>query len=431
MRPRLPPGVSGLLLMSYEFLVGLRYTRSRRRAQGRNRFISFISLVSMLGIALGVAALIVVLSVMNGFQTELRTRILGVASHVQISGFDGELGNWQRVADDAAKHPQVRAAAPFVQAQGMLSFDQTVRGTLIRGVLPDAEDKVADFAKHMRFGRFEDLQPGAFGIVLGADLARALRVGPGEKVTLIAPQGLVTPAAILPRLKQFTVVGIFEVGMFEYDSSLALVHLQDAQTLYRMEDRVSGVRLKIDDLFAAPRVARELMQYVDADTLISDWTKSHANFFRAVQIEKNVMFIILLLIVAVAAFNIVSTLVMAVQDKQADIAILRTLGASPGSIMAIFVIQGALIGLIGLAIGVLGGVALAMNIDVVVPAIERAFGIQFLAKDVYYISDLPSELQWADVITISSVSFILTLVATLYPSWRASRLNPAEALRYE
>ena len=431
MRPRPAPGVSGLLLMSYEFLVGLRYTRSRRRAQGRNRFISFISLVSMLGIALGVAALIVVLSVMNGFQTELRTRILGVASHVQISGFDGELGNWQRVADDAAKHPQVRAAAPFVQAQGMLSFDQTVRGTLIRGVLPDAEDKVADFARHMRFGRFEDLQPGAFGIVLGADLARALRVGPGEKVTLIAPQGLVTPAAILPRLKQFTVVGIFEVGMFEYDSSLALVHLQDAQTLYRMEDRVSGVRLKIDDLFAAPRVARELMQYVDADTLISDWTKSHANFFRAVQIEKNVMFIILLLIVAVAAFNIVSTLVMAVQDKQADIAILRTLGASPGSIMAIFVIQGALIGLIGLAIGVLGGVTLALNIDVVVPAIERAFGVQFLAKDVYYISDLPSELQWADVITISSVSFILTLVATLYPSWRASRLNPAEALRYE
>jgi len=417
--------------MSYEFLVGLRYTRSRRRAQGRNRFISFISLVSMLGIALGVAALIVVLSVMNGFQTELRTRILGVASHVQISGFDGELGNWQRVADDAARHPQVRAAAPFVQAQGMLSFDQTVRGTLIRGVLPDAEDKVADFAKHMRFGRFEDLRPGSFGIVLGADLARALRVGLREKVTLIAPQGLVTPAAILPRLKQFTVVGIFEVGMFEYDSSLALVHLQDAQALYRMESRVSGVRLKIDDLFAAPRVARELMQYVDADTLISDWTKSHANFFRAVQIEKNVMFIILLLIVAVAAFNIVSTLVMAVQDKQADIAILRTLGASPGSIMTIFVIQGALIGLIGLAIGVLGGVTLALNIDMVVPAIERALGIQFLAKDVYYISDLPSELQWADVITISSVSFVLTLVATLYPSWRASRLNPAEALRYE
>ena len=417
--------------MSYEFLVGLRYTRSKRRAQGRNRFISFISLVSMLGIALGVAALIVVLSVMNGFQRELRTRILGVASHVQVSGFDGELANWQRVADDAAKHPRVRSAAPFVQAQGMLSFDQTVRGTLIRGVLPDAEDKVADFAQHMRAGRLDDLRPGEFGIVLGADLARAMRVSMNDKVTLIAPQGLVTPAAILPRLKQFRVVGIFEVGMYEYDSSLALVHLQDAQTLYRMEDRVSGVRLKLDDLFEAPRVARELIKYLDADTLVSDWTRSHANFFRAVQIEKNVMFIILLLIVAVAAFNIVSTLVMAVQDKQADIAILRTLGASPGSIMGIFVIQGALIGFIGLGLGVLGGVTLALNIDVVVPAIERAFGIQFLAKDVYYISDLPSELLWSDVFAITGVSFVLTLVATLYPSWRASRLNPAEALRYE
>ena len=423
--------VSDFVLMSYEFLVGLRYTRSKRQAQGRNRFISFISLVSMLGIALGVAALIVVLSVMNGFQKELRTRILGVASHVQVSGFDGELSNWQRVADDAAKHPQVRFAAPFVQAQGMLSFDQTVRGTLIRGIVPDAEDKVADFAQHMRFGRLSDLRAGEFGIVLGADLARALRVSMNDKVTLIAPQGLVTPAAILPRLKQFRVVGIFEVGMYEYDSSLALVHLNDAQTLYRMEDRVSGVRLKLDDLFEAPRVARELTAFVDADTVVSDWTRSHANFFRAVQIEKNVMFIILLLIVAVAAFNIVSTLVMAVQDKQADIAILRTLGASPGSIMGIFVIQGALIGFIGLALGVLGGVSLALNIDVVVPAIERALGIQFLAKDVYYISDLPSELQWADVITITTVSFVLTLVATLYPSWRASRLNPAEALRYE
>ena len=417
--------------MPYEFLVGLRYTRSKRRAQGRNRFISFISLVSMLGIALGVAALIVVLSVMNGFQRELRTRILGVASHVQVSGYDGELANWQRVADEAAKHPRVRAVAPFVQAQGMLSFDQTVRGTLIRGVLPDAEDKVAEFASHMRFGTLDELQPGAFGIVLGADLARALHVSMGDKVTLIAPQGLVTPAAILPRVKQFRVVGIFEVGMYEYDSSLALVHLQDAQALYRMEDRVSGVRLKLDDLFEAPRVARELMKYLDADTLVSDWTRSHANFFRAVQIEKNVMFIILLLIVAVAAFNIVSTLVMAVQDKQADIAILRTLGASPGSIMGIFVIQGALIGFIGLGLGVAAGVALALNIDVVVPAIEQFFGVQFLAKDVYYISDLPSELLWSDVIAITVVSFVLTLVATLYPSWRASRLNPAEALRYE
>ncbi|MBA3902276.1 MAG: lipoprotein-releasing system transmembrane subunit LolC, partial [Rhodocyclaceae bacterium] len=289
----------------------------------------------------------------------------------------------------------------------------------------------ADLARHMKSGRLEALFPGEFGIVLGAELARALQAYIGDKVTLIAPQGLVTPAAILPRLKQFKVVGIFEIGMYEYDSGLALIHLADAQALYRMEDRVSGVRLKIDDLFQAPRVARELLRYVDAEVYISDWTRSHANFFRAVQIEKNVMFIILLLIVAVAAFNIVSTLVMAVTDKESDIAILRTLGASPRSIMQVFIVQGALIGVIGLLLGVAGGVALALNVDVVVPFIEKLIGTQFLAKEVYYISELPSDLQWRDVATIASVSFVLTLLATLYPSWRASRVNPAEALRYE
>ena len=413
--------------MQYELFIGLRYTRAKRR----NHFISFISLISMCGIALGVAALIVVLSVMNGFQKELRTRILGVASHVQISGRGGELAAWQQVAEQASKHKQVQAAAPYVAAQGMLSFDQTVRGTLVRGVLPDAEERVADFNRHMRNGSMQLLQPGEFGVILGAELARALRVFIGDKVTLIAPQGLVTPAAILPRLKQFKVVGIFEAGMYEYDSGLALIHLADAQALYRMEDRVSGVRLKLDDLFAAPRVARELIRLVDGDVFIADWTRSHANFFRAVQIEKNVMFIILLLIVAVAAFNIVSTLVMAVTDKESDIAILRTLGASPGSIMQVFIVQGALIGVIGLALGLAGGVALALNIDVVVPAIERLFNTQFLAKEVYYISELPSDLQWRDVGIIAAVSFALTLLATLYPSWRASRVNPAEALRYE
>ncbi len=413
--------------MQYELFIGLRYTRAKRR----NHFISFISLISMCGIALGVAALIVVLSVMNGFQKELRTRILGVASHVQISGPGGELGAWQQVADQAAKHPEVRAAAPYVAAQGMLSFDQTVRGALVRGILPDAEEQVAEFNQYMRGSSMQVLKPGEFGIVLGAELARALQVFTGDKVTLIAPQGLVTPAAILPRLKQFKVVGLFEAGMYEYDSGLALVHLADAQALYRMEDRVSGVRLKLDDLFAAPRVARELLSRVDGDVRIADWTRSHANFFRAVQIEKNVMFIILLLIVAVAAFNIVSTLVMAVTDKESDIAILRTLGASPGSIMQVFIVQGALIGVIGLALGLAGGIALALNIDVVVPAIERLFNTQFLAKEVYYISELPSDLQWRDVGVIAAVSFVLTLLATLYPSWRASRVNPAEALRYE
>jgi len=415
------------MALPYELLIGLRYTRAKRR----NHFISFISLISMLGIALGVAALIVVLSVMNGFQTELRGRILAVVSHVEISGANGEMAGWEQVAQQAAKQPHVVAAAPFVQAQGMLSYGQAVRGAMVRGVLPDQEDKVADFRPHMKGGSLDALTPDSFNIVLGSELARALGVFIGDKVTLIAPQGVVTPAGVVPRLKTFTVVGLFEVGMFEYDNGLALIRMEDAQKLYRMEDRVSGVRLKLDDLFKAPRVARELVGRIDADVYISDWTRSHANFFRAVQIEKNMMFIILSLIVAVAAFNIVSTLVMAVTDKQADIAILRTLGASPGSIMAIFMVQGALIGFIGLGLGIVGGVTLALNIDVVVPFIERMLGTQFMSKEVYYISNLPSELQWSDVTTITGVSFVLALLATIYPSWRASRVNPAEALRYE
>ncbi|MEZ7912183.1 MAG: lipoprotein-releasing ABC transporter permease subunit [Propionivibrio sp.] len=413
--------------MPYELLIGLRYTRAKRR----NHFISFISLISMLGIGLGVAALIVVLSVMNGFQTELRSRILGVVSHIQISGANGEMGGWERVAAQAGRQPGVLAAAPFVQAQGMLSHGQAVRGAMVRGILPDYEENVAAFRGHMKEGQFDSLQPDSFNVVLGSDLARLLGVLVGDKVTLIAPQGVVTPAGVVPRMKTFTVSGIFEVGMFEYDSGLALIRMEDAQRLYRMDDRVSGVRLKIDDLFKAPQMARRLALILDVPAYISDWTRSHANFFRAVQIEKNMMFIILSLIVAVAAFNIVSTLVMAVTDKQADIAILRTLGASPRSIMAVFMVQGALIGVVGLALGVLGGVLLAHNIDVVVPFIERLLGTQILAKEVYYISSLPSELQWSDVSTITVLSFVLSLVATLYPSWRASRVNPAEALRYE
>jgi lipoprotein-releasing system permease protein len=418
------------MALPYELLIGLRYTRAKRR----NQFVSFISLISMLGIALGVAALIVVLSVMNGFQTELRGRILAVVSHIQISGAGGEMANWPQVAEQSLKAPGVLAAAPFVQAQGMLSFGQSVRGAMVRGVLPDLEDKVVDFRAHMKEGSLASLAPDsteAFNIVLGSELARALGVFVGDKVTVIAPQGVVTPAGVIPRLKTFTVSGLFEVGMFEYDSGLALIRLEDAQRLYRMDDRVSGVRLKLDDLFRAPAIARQLAGSLDTAAFISDWTRSHANFFRAVQIEKNMMFIILSLIVAVAAFNIVSTLVMAVTDKQADIAILRTLGASPSSVMAIFMVQGALIGFIGLGLGIAGGVALALNVDVVVPFIERVLGTQFMSKEVYYISNLPSELQWKDVTTITGVSFVLSLAATIYPSWRASRVNPAEALRYE
>lgn len=302
---------------------------------------------------------------------------------------------------------------------------------MVRGILPDLEDKVVDFKTHMKEGSLDALVPDSFNIVLGSELARALGVFVGDKVTVIAPQGVVTPAGVIPRLKTFTVAGLFEVGMFEYDSGLALIRMEDAQRLYRMEDRVSGVRLKLDDLFKAPLITRQLANSLDTAAYISDWTRSHANFFRAVQIEKNMMFIILSLIVAVAAFNIVSTLVMAVTDKQADIAILRTLGANPGSIMAVFMVQGALIGFIGLGLGVAGGVTLALNVDVVVPFIERLLGTQFMSKEVYYISNLPSELQWKDVSTITGVSFVLSLVATIYPSWRASRVNPAEALRYE
>ena len=413
--------------MRYELLVGLRYTRAKRR----NHFISFISLTSMAGIALGVAALIVVLSVMNGFQTELRARILGVASHVQISGVNNKLNDWQAVTKVATQHPRVRAAAPFINAQGMLSAGQAVRGAVVRGVVPAQEDSVADIGRHMRAGRLDALKAGEFGMVLGTDLARTLGAMPGDRVTLIAPQGQVTPAGLIPRLRQFTVVGLFEIGMFEYDSGIALIHLEDAQRLYQMDSAVSGVRLKLDDLFAARTVARELLAKLGNEFYASDWTRSHANFFRAVEIEKRVMFIILTLIVAVAAFNIVSTLVMLVTDKQADIAILRTLGASPGSILQIFVVQGALIGVIGTLIGVVGGVVLAFNVDVVVPAIEQVLGFKFLSKDVYYISDLPSEVQVTDVATIGLMSLVLSFLATIYPSWRAARVNPAEALRYE
>lgn len=411
----------------YELFIGLRYTRAKRRTH----FISFISLISMLGIALGVAALIVVLSVMNGFQEELRARILGVASHAQIVGADNALSGWRGIAAIAMRDKEVEAAAPYIMGQGMLSFDGAVQGTIVRGVLPADEDRVADIGSHMKAGKLSNLRAGEFGIVLGSELARAVGVSMGDKVVLISPQGQVTPAGILPRLKQFRVVGIFEVGMYEYDNGLALIHLDDAATLYRMGDKVSGVRLKLQDLYRAPSVARDLAAMLPGNVLVTDWTRQHANFFRAVQIEKNVMFIILLLIVAVAAFNIVSTLVMVVTDKQADVAILRTLGASPGSIMKIFIVQGALIGVLGTLMGVAIGVVLALNVDTVVPAIEQTFGIHFLAKDVYYISELPSRLEWPDVGAITLISLLLSFLATLYPSWWAARINPVEALRYE
>ena len=412
--------------MRYELMIGLRYTRAKRR----NRFISFIALISMAGIALGVTVLIVVLSVMNGFQTEVRTRILGVASHLQITGPAGTVGDWQSVARRAAEHPRVLAAAPYVQAQGMLSSDRGARGVAVRGVLPQAEEGVADFAKHMVSGKLEALRADAFGIVLGVDLARALGAQPGDKIALIAPQGIVTPAGVVPRLKQFTVVGTFDVGFNEADAGLALIHLEDAQKLYQLGSQVSGVRLKLHDLFEARLVGRELMARMP-DLFAWDWSRSHPNLFRAVQIEKRMMFIILTLIIAVATFNVASTLVMLVTDKQADIAILRTLGAAPGSVMKIFMVQGAVIGVLGTLLGVAGGLLLALNLETVVPAIETMLGFKFFSKDVYLIPDLPSEVQYDDVAGVALISLVLAFLATLYPSWRASKTNPAEALRYE
>ncbi len=412
----------------YELFIGLRYTRAKKR----NHFISFISLISLMGITLGMTALITVMSVMNGFQKEVRTRILGVASHVQIGSLHGNLSHWQQTAEEAAKHPIVEAAAPYVTAQGMLSHNQVVQGVMVRGILPTMEDKVADFAKMMVSGELDNLAPGEFGIVIGMELARTMGTFLGDKIVLISPQGQVTPAGILPRLKQFTVVGIFEVGHFEYDSGLVLIHMFDAQKLYRMEnDDVSGVRLKLKDLFQAPQVVTELPAMLSIDSYISDWTKQHANYFRAIQIEKRMLSLILALIIAVAAFNIVSTLVMAVTDKQSDIAILRTLGASPRSIMKIFIVQGTFIGVFGTILGVAGGTLLAYNVGDVVAFIEWLLNVQFLSREVYYISTIPSDPQMADITTVAITSFVLSLLATIYPSYRASKVNPAEALRYE
>ena len=415
------------MVSPYELFIGLRYTRARQRT----RFISVISIISIVGIALGMTVLITVLSVMNGFQREIRTRILGVASHVQISSADNRITDWQSVAATASRNAEVMAAAPYVSAQGLLSNGSAVRGAFIRGVDPALEEKVSDIGQHMRAGTLEALRPGEFGIVLGLELARSLGVAPGDKVVLIAPQGQVTPAGIMPRLRQFTLVGVFSVDHYEYDSGLALMNIEDAQKLFRLEGGVSGVRLKLHDLFRATQVAYELSSQLGPQYYVSDWTMQNANFFRAVQIEKRMMFLIVFLIIAVAAFNIISSLVMAVKDKQPDIAILRTLGAAPGSITKIFLVQGALIGVVGTALGLLGGISLALNVDVVVPFIEHVFGVKFLAKDVYQITELPSELLMPDVVSTAAVSLVLSLLATIYPSYRAAKVNPAEALRYE
>lgn len=415
--------------LPFEWMIGLRYTRAGKRS-ARNSFISFISLISMAGIALGVAALIVVLSVMNGFQKEVRDRMLSVLSHVEVFEGSGSLPDWQGLAAQAMKHPEVKGAAPFVDAQAMVTRNDTVRGVLVRGILPSEEPKVSTVAQQVVRGSLSDLRPGEFNIVIGSELARSLGLRVGDKLTLIAPQGQVTPAGVLPRLKQFNVVGIFEAGHYEFDSSLAFIQLEDAERLFRLAGP-SGLRLKLADMQRAPMVAAELGATLQGDLYLRDWSQQNRNWFAAVQTEKRMMFIILTLIIAVAAFNLVSTLVMTVTDKQADIAILRTLGASPPSIMKIFIIQGALVGLLGTAIGVSLGVLVALNIDVIVPFIEHLFGVQFLPRDIYLISSLPSDLRWSDVSRIGTIAVLLAFIATLYPSWRAARVRPAEALRYE
>ena len=410
-----------------ELFIGLRYTRARRR----NHFISFISLTSMLGITLGVMALITVLSVMNGFEKEVRERILDMVSHLTITKYQDSLTGWSDVVQRAKEQPHVLAAAPYVEAQGMLIHRNHVNGSLIRGVLPEMEPSVSNVGASMVEGKLSDLIPGQFGIILGRDLARILDANVGDKVTLVTPSAQVTPAGVAPRLKRFKVVGIFYVGMFEYDSSMALLHMDDARRVFRLDDGVSGVRLKVDDLFRAPQVRANLLNTELGQYWIRDWSSYHANWFRAVKIEKRMIFLLLLLIVAVAAFNIVSTLVMMVTDKESDIAILRTLGMSPSSILKVFMVQGTLIGVVGTALGIILGVSLSLNLDTVVPFIENLFGIHFLDPGVYYISELPSDLHWSDVWMIGAVSLSLGVLATLYPAWRASRTQPAEALRYE
>ena len=415
------------MLQPYELFVGLRYTRAKRR----NHFISFISLISILGIALGVTALITVMAVMNGFEKELRERILGAASHATITLYEEPMLEWQQLATAATEHPQVEGAAPYVEGQVMVAKSKQVTGIVVRGILPDKEPLVSDIGEKMVVGELADLQPDSFDIILGSSLAQYLGAVVGDKITVITPEASVTPVGVLPRMKRFNVKGIFEIGMFEYDRNFALMHADDASVLLRLNKGYTGVRLQLDDMFAARQVAFDLAETVGEDYWVSDWTQRHANFFRAVKTEKTVMFVILALIVAVAAFNIVSTLVMVVTDKQSAIAIMRTMGASPGSIMLVFLIQGALIGIVGTVLGVIGGVLLALNVETLVPAIERLFQTQFIDPSVYYISVLPSELDFNDVWRVATLSLVLTLLATLYPAWRAARTEPAEALAYE
>ncbi len=414
--------------MNLPLFIGLRYTKAKRK----NHFISFISLISMAGIALGVMTVIVVISVMNGFNKEFQQRMLSTVSHATISAFKGEhLDDWQNAIDQVKTNPQVLGAAPYIQTEGMLQGFRT-EGALIQGVLPELETQVTEFQDAMRYGVLDDLKSGEFNMILGVDLAAHLGVVPGDTVMLYVPEFRTTAVGVTPRLKRFTVSGIFEVGMYEYDFKLALIHLEDARKLLRIPlGSAEGVRIKVDDLMQAPKIARDLAPDLEGFYRIRDWTQEHVNFFKATRTERMVMFIILSMIVAVAAFNILSTLVMLVTEKQSDVAILRTLGMSGSQIMGVFMVSGTLIGLIGTTIGTISGILFAININSIIQTLEGWFNTEFLSKDVYYITEISADLQTFDVLTIVGIAFGLSVLATLYPAWRASRVEPAEALRYE
>jgi lipoprotein-releasing system permease protein len=413
----------------FEVWIAYRYIKFKQK----NSFISFISTTSMVGIALGVSSLIIIMSVMNGFQDELRTRILGVASHIEITSSNNTLAHWEDVTKKLQGFSEVKGSAPYIDGQGMLVSEYGSQGIMLRGISSELEGNVDDLEKKVKVGHLSDLKAGTFNIILGIDAAKQLGIVVGDKINILIPQGSYTPAGTFPRMRQFNVVGIFEIGMYEYDSGMALMNLEDAQKFFQMHDTVSGVRVKIDDLFLAPAVTQRLSNKLSESGLfyISDWTKKHSNFFSAVKMEKRVMFIILTLIIAVAAFNIVSTLVMAVTDKRSDIAILRTYGAKPKSILYIFIIQGSLIGIIGTLAGAFFGIAISLNIQVIVPFMEHLFNVQFLSKDIYYISEVPSKLLLTDIIAITSISILLTILATIYPSIKASSTSPAEALKHD
>lgn len=411
----------------FETWIGGRYVRSR----SSNSFVSLISAISMLGIAIAVAVLIVVLSVVNGFERELKDRLLTMTAHASVEAVEGQMRDWQAMTALAQDNPRVVAAAPYVDGQSLLVFGEQLSGAELRGIDPEAEGRVSGVGRVMTAGELGSLRPGRFNIVLGVELAAALQVGVGDKVTVTLAEGIVTPAGVVPRTKRFTVSGMYRVGMYEFDRRLAFINIGDAQRLYRLQDAVTGVRLSVTELFAAPQIVREVALASGGVVLVSDWTRRHVNFFRSIQITKSILFVILLLVIGVAAFNIVSTLVMVVKDKQSDIAILRTIGAQPRSILGIFVMQGSVIGVVGTLTGVVAGILLSLNLESIVSFFESVFGIKFLAADVYFISDLPAELKAADVVRIAGIALALALVSTIYPAWVAARTAPAEALRYD